>query len=200
MGLRRKRPLKDARSHDEEIIRIITEHLDQGVIGGWGLTHLYAYFRRNGVFISRNDIMYTLRLVDPEGVSGRYQKKQHRRKKFLVAGPNAIWSVDAHCKLEIIGIQIYAVIDAYSRKVIWIYVGGSGRTAVSVLKQFLMYMKEHKIMPERFRSDRGVETNLIADAFHQLCEVQEDRSEEDRAIEKCWMFGKSTANQRIESW
>lgn len=118
------------------------------------------------MFISRNDIIYTLRLVDPEGVSGRYQKKQHRRKKFLVAGPNAIWSVDAYCKLEIIGIQIYAVIDAYSRKVIWIYVEGSGRTAVSVLKQFSIYMKEHKIMPERFRLDRGVETILIADAFY----------------------------------
>ncbi|KAF6238719.1 hypothetical protein HO173_003225 [Letharia columbiana] len=200
MGLRRRRKLKDARFQDEEIIRIMKEHLSEGVIGDWGLTHLYAYFRRNNIIISRDDIMYGLRVVDPAGVSRRYQKKQHRRKKFLVEGPNAIWSLDAHCKVEIVGIQIYAVIDAYSRKIIWIYVGISARTAVSVVKQFLEFMKEHKIMPDRFRSDRGTETILIADAFHQLCGAQEDRSEENCAIDKCWMFGKSTANQRIEAW
>ncbi|KAF6238641.1 hypothetical protein HO173_003147 [Letharia columbiana] len=200
MGLRRRRKLKDARFQDEEIIRIMKEHLNEGVIGDWGLTHLYAYFRRNSIIISRDDIMYGLRVVDPAGVNRRYQKKQHRRKKFLVEGPNAIWSIDAHCKLEIVGIQIYAVIDAYSRKIIWIYVGISARTAVSVVKQFLEFMEEHKIMPDRFCSHRGTETILIADAFHQLCGAQEDRSEEDRAIDRCWMFGKSTANQRIEAW
>lgn len=118
----------------------------------------------------------------------------------MVDGPNAVWSVDAHCKLEIVGIQIYAVIDAYSRKMIWIYTGVSGRTAISVFTQFLRFLQENGIMPQKMRSDRGTETILIADAFHQLCRRQEDRSEEDRDINECWMFGKSTANQRIEAW
>ena len=55
-------------------------------------------------------------------------------------------------------------------------------------------------MPDAIRSDRGTETVLIADAHWQLCCAQEDRAERLRPFEKCWMFGKSTANQRIEAW
>ena len=200
MGLRRRRSQLNACFQDEEIIRIIGQHVKEGVIMDYGLGHCQTYFRRHGHMISRDDIMYALRLVDPTGVQRRYQKKQHRRKRFTTDGPNDVWSVDAHCKLEIVGIQIYAVIDAYSRKILWIYSGVSGRTAVSVAKQCLLYLKDRKVMPKRFRSDRGVETILVADAFHQLCELDEGRSEEDSIVEKCWLFGKSTANQRIEAW
>lgn len=85
-------------------MRILKDHLDMNTIGGYGLTHLYTYFCRNGFSISRNDLMYAVRLVDPAGQDQQYQKKQHRRKKFLVDGPNAIWSIDAHCKLEFFNI------------------------------------------------------------------------------------------------
>jgi hypothetical protein len=40
-------------------------------------------------------------------------------------------------KLAPYGIEIYAAIDAYSRYVVWIYVGVSGMTAVSVVRQYL---------------------------------------------------------------
>lgn len=52
---------------------------------------------------------------------------------MVLNGPNDVWSMDAYYKLEHWGIQIYAVIDAYSQFVVWYYVGISGRTAISVL-------------------------------------------------------------------
>ena len=75
--MRRRRKNKDARFQDLEIMRILKEHLVMGTIGDYGLTHLYTYFRRNGFSISRNDLMYAIRLVDPAGRDCRYQKKQH---------------------------------------------------------------------------------------------------------------------------
>lgn len=116
--MRRRRNIKNARFQDLEIMCILKEHLDMGTIVDYGLTHLYTYFRRNGFSISRNNLMYAVRLVDPAGRDRCYQKKQHRRKKFHVSGPNAIWSIDAHCKLEFLNIQIYAVIDVYSCMII----------------------------------------------------------------------------------
>ena len=84
--------------------------------------------------------------------------------------------------------------------IIWIYAGVSAQTSISVVKQYLQFLQSHKIMPRKIRSDRGTETFLMADAHHQICCAQEDRSKEDCAIEKIWIFGKSTANQRIEAW
>lgn len=186
---------------DAEIIRVMKEHLVlEEFIQDYGQAHLYTYFRRRRITISQHDIMFAMRKIDPEGVRARLARKNRKRKKFLVAGPDAIWSIDAYCKLEFCGIQIYAVIDAYSRKLLWIYVGVSSRTAVSVAKQFLTYLQDEKIMPHKIRSDRGLETLLIADAQHQLCMDLDDRSEEDKEFDRCWIFGKSTANQRIEAW
>jgi hypothetical protein len=45
------------------------------------------------------------------------------RGEYIVEGPNAVWSVDGYEKLANWGIQIYAAIDAYSRYIIWFYVG-----------------------------------------------------------------------------
>ena len=50
-------------------------------------------------------------------------------------GPNDVWYIDGYMKLEPFGIEIYATIDGYSRYIVWIYVGITARTAVSVLRQ-----------------------------------------------------------------
>jgi hypothetical protein len=49
-------------------------------------------------------------------------------------GPNDVWYIDGYMKLEPFGIEIYAIIDGYSRYIVWIYVGITARTAVSVLR------------------------------------------------------------------
>jgi hypothetical protein len=67
-------------------------------------------------------------------------------------------------KLTPYGIEIYAAIDAYSRYVVWIYVGVSGMTAVSVVRQYLNAVKNIGYHSQVIRSDHGLETALIAGA------------------------------------
>ena len=133
--------------------------------------------------------------------------------------------MDAYYEMEHWGIQIYAAIDTYSRAIIWIYVGITGRTAMSVLAQYIATLSKTNIMPQYVRSDRGGETTMAADAHYQLS--KKIRSESSARLsessgpyhesfgpaaeylqppplpfsfEDCFKFGTSKANQRIESW
>jgi hypothetical protein len=55
----------------------------------------------------------------------------------------AIYSIPLHHeKLSPFGFEIYAAIDAYSRCIIWIYVGVSGRVSLSIVQQFLLVILE----------------------------------------------------------
>jgi hypothetical protein len=93
-------------------------------------------------------------------------------------------------------IEIYAGIDAYSRMIIWCYVGISARTAVSVVHQYLTTVRSIKRIPRFFRSDRGTETVLIAGAHHQLHRLENP----DITLPECYIYGTSTENSRIASW
>ena len=79
---------------------------------------------------------------------------------------------------------------------IWIYVGISARTTVSVLSQYLTAVKVMKSQYCFIRSDRGGETVLMADAHWQLCFTVK----KNIPFAQCYFYGTSTANQRIKSW
>jgi hypothetical protein len=113
-----------------------------------------------------------------------------------VPGPNFLWSIDGYLKLALYGIEIYAAIDAYSRYIIWIYVGITARTAVSVLKQFLDVLEMLGVQSQVVRSDRGGETVLLAEAHHAFRRSYDP----DISLEDCYFYGSSVFNQRIESW
>ncbi|KAE8383936.1 hypothetical protein BDV23DRAFT_177436 [Aspergillus alliaceus] len=73
-----------------------------------------------------------------------------------------------YLKLAPYRIEIYTAIDAYSRYIIWIYIGITSRTVVSVLRQFL----------------EVVETILLAEAQHKL---QQSRHPEVQ-ISDCYIY------------
>lgn len=137
-----------------------------------------------------------LKELDPIGVEKRRNDKYNRQGQFHCPGPNFVWSIDGHLKLKPYGIEIYAVIDAYSRYIVWIYVGISATTAVSVLKQFLDTVEAVNVLPRYIRSDQGTETGLIANAFWQFSQV----ADPDIALKSIYWYGTSTQNVRIESW
>ena len=78
----------------------------------------------------------------------------------------------------------------------WIYVGISCRTAVSVLKQYLEALAAQNVLPQVLHVDQGVETPLIAAAHHQF--VQKIRP--TASFDGCFQYGTSTANQWIKAW
>lgn len=134
--------------------------------------------------------------VDPKGVEDRRLRRLHKRGRYGIPGPNRVWSIDGHDKLSRFGFEIYACIDAYSRCIIWCYVGHSNRTAVSVMKQYLLTIKHMRKYPKLVRSDCGTETVLLCRAHLVLRRA----GNPDLAFQKIYSFGTSTRNQRIEAW
>lgn len=146
--------------------------------------------------------MYRLvRELDPNGHARRKERAQQHRGAVILPGPNDVWSLDAYCKLEFWGIQIYAAIDGYSRMVVWYYVGITGRTAVSVLAQYLDAIQTTGIMPRKLRTDRGAETPMVADAHYT---VSSERERPEGAPPLAWSevfnYGTSKENSMIERW
>ena len=138
--------------------------------------------------------------MDPDGVSARTSQLNRRRKDFIVPGPNWMWSLDGYCKFDFVGIEIYAAIDAYSRNVLWAYCGISARTEISVMRQYCDMLRGGSRMPQFLRTDHGSETPLLAATHYELSNSVRTNTAEDIEFRDCYLFGTSTANQRIESW
>ncbi|CUS11455.1 unnamed protein product, partial [Tuber aestivum] len=150
------------------------------------------------IFNFRHQIQAAMKTVDPEGVAerGRFLGNTRERREFSIKGPNRILSIYGHDKLSRFGFEIYGAIDAYSRYIVWCYVGISNRTAVSVNKQYLCLLRTTLHMPKVIRSDKGDETVLLAESHLSLRRANHP----DLPFEKAYSYGKSTKNQRIEAW
>ena len=111
----------------------------------------------NNINENRKQVRNAMQKIDPEGVAmrGRAFATSQRRKEYFVKGPNQVFSIDGHDKLSRFGFEIYGAIDAYSRYVVWCYVGISNLTAVSVNKQYLRLIRHTLHMPKLIRSDKG---------------------------------------------
>ncbi|CAP93803.1 Pc16g11330 [Penicillium rubens Wisconsin 54-1255] len=115
---------------------------------------------------------------------------------YSIPRPNDVWYVDGYMKLEPFGIEIYAAIDGYSRYIVWIYAGVSARTGVSVLHQAIYEYKNRGFLLRKIRSDRGIETILLADGHFMLRQLGEPSVQP----KDCYIYGRSVDNQRIEAW
>ncbi|KAL4732831.1 hypothetical protein BDV11DRAFT_210663 [Aspergillus similis] len=171
------------------------EHKD-GQIEGHGKTFLHHHFRSQGLFVARDRLYSPYHELAPTTVQRRLSDLQRNHGAYIVPGPNFIWSIDGYLKLASYGFEIYAAVDAYSRYIIWVYVGSSSRTAVSVLRQFLDALQVTKQQPCFVRSDRRTETILLAEAQHKL---QQSKHPEIQ-LSDCSVYGTSAANQRVEAW
>ena len=144
----------------------------------------------------RDRLFAQYRTLVPDAVKTRLHDFQRVRGEYIVPGPNLVWSVDGHDKLKEYGIKIYGGIDAHARYVPWHYVGVDTGTAVSVLHGFLDCLSHLGFGPRFVRSDRGDETVLMAQAHLKLLQSYQP----EMIFENCYMYGTSTANQRIEAW
>ena len=197
LGLRRRvRGVQQCQEADQLIRGLVAQELEKGVIDGYGRRYLHTHFRQRGIIVARDRLFEAYRTMNYEAVERRKRDLQRHRGEYLVPGPNFVWSIDGYCKLRPYGVEIYACINAYSRYIVWIYIGISASTAVSCVHQFLGTLEEVKIQPRFVRSDRGTETTMLADAHYQL----QTSYEPDLEFQDCYLYGTSTANQRIEAW
>ena len=139
--------------------------------------------------------------LNPEGHDWRRRKANEHRGVIVVPGPNFCWSIDAYCKLEHWGIQVYGAVDVYSRRIVWIYVGITGRSAVSVLAQYMLAVKTYGIVPSKLSSDRGGETPLGANLHLRLNRMLRQREDGlPLTFEDAFQYGTSKQNVRIETY
>jgi hypothetical protein len=126
---------------------------------GWLVTYLHVH---HGYKARRLDVSIAQRALDPEGVAQPQPGfRRPRLENYVTPGSNSLWCLDGHDKLTQYGIQIYAAVDAYSRKIIWFYCGNSNRTAISVVRQYFNTVKAIGLCPRFIRTDKGTETFLL---------------------------------------
>jgi hypothetical protein len=189
----------------EAVRRVI---VDRGG-SAYGRGSISTALRLEGVHIPQNPLRQVMRELDPRGVESRMFASNMRRGEMQVAGPSQVFSVDGYDKLKDFGFEIYAFIDGYSRYVPQVYIGIDNRTAVSVLKQYLVLIRRTMQIPQLLRGDKGVETPLMAWAHVLLRRVQHlivqeqanhGRDHTPLHFNQAFSWGKSTRNIRIERW
>lgn len=148
-----------------------------------------------GLSVKNSTVLELIKILDPDGVAGR-RRRGLRRRLYKNFGPNYVWHVDGHNKLNRFGFHIHGCIDGFSRKVLWLNVGTSNKDPRFVLNHYLKTVKKLKNIPTLLRSDRGTENSLIGPIHQALRYIHNDELSGLRS----YLVGKSTHNQRIESF
>ncbi|KAJ6436054.1 dynamin family domain-containing protein [Purpureocillium lavendulum] len=190
----------------EQVIIEMTQR--SNAIAGYGRRLLQPYLRQQKqLWVPRDPLFEMYKIMFPNKVEMRKRMMRRKKGQFLVPGPNYQWCIDGHDKLKAYGFEIYAAIDAYSRNIIWLYVGHSATTALSVLKQYLAACDAYGIRPWYLQADRGRETPLIAAAHWNFALAAEGRVEwngrvfqQGKLLRDSYKATPSTKNIKIESW
>lgn len=209
---RRANTAEELQRQWDECVKALQEALAEGTIRGYGHRLLWAHLRRTHLRVRFDDMKEIIRALDPANVRHRrLGKTTTARGEYICEGPDEVWSMDGYDKLNRWGINIYGSIDAYSRRLIWVYTGITNRTQVSVAAQYCKAVQFHNKFPQIIRSDRGTETSIVADIQYDLgitdmydkgiSPVDENGEGLDEwPLREFYVYGTSTKNIRIESW
>ena len=148
-----------------------------------------------GIRASRIVVRLALKLMQPELVNDRRKRRLHRRS-YANPGPNFCWHVDGYDKLKPFGFAIHGGIDGFSRKILWLKVGPTNNHPQVIALYYVQALLQYKVVPCLLRTDRGTE-NVHLEKIQKFLR----RNGEDMlGGENSFIYGRSTANQRIESW
>jgi len=142
-----------------ETFALVKTALHQCVVRCYGRGLLRTYLRIKYHHHAReDDVRDALAMLDTPGTESRRKGTDKTRSKggeYLTPGPDWLWCCDGHDKFRNYGIEIYAGVDAYSKRIQWCYVGNSNRRAVSILRQVVTTIKTYGRWPS-FSDPTGV--------------------------------------------
>ncbi|XP_019206659.1 uncharacterized protein LOC109196682 [Oreochromis niloticus] len=179
--------------------------LDAGIdfivnqLQGPGKDHGYRWMfttcKQHGIAIRKEDVRILISLLDPVGSQVR-QTRRLRRRQYFAQGPNFVWHIDSYDKLKPYGICINGCIDGFSRNIIWLRAAHTNSDPKVIGGYFVEAVESRGGFPRLVRTDMGTENVLVRDLQRYLRRNDGD----DRAGDRSYVTGASTANQRIESW
>ncbi|KAG7424877.1 hypothetical protein Forpi1262_v014193 [Fusarium oxysporum f. sp. raphani] len=193
----------------EKTEQVIVEMAQRSnAIAGYGRRFLQPYLRQQQqLWVPRDPLFEMYKIMFPNEVEMRKRMMRRKKGQFLVPGPNYQWCIDGHDKLKAYGFEIYAAIDAYSRNIIWFYVGHSATTALSVLKQYLAACDTYGFRPWFLQADRGSEAPLVAAAHWNFAlaaggcvEWNGQVFQQGKRLKDSYKAAPSTKNVKIEGW
>ena len=191
-----KRASKRNQSPLESIVRAIVQEIVNSSGSFLGYRQLTQRLRRKyKLNVTRDLIMRYVRVIDPEGVNNR-RKRRLKRRKYTNLGPNFLWHIDGWDKLAPFGFYIHGAIDGFSRRILWLEVGSSNKNPRFIAWHYLNAVQQLGGVPKLMRSDKGTENVVVRDLQRLLRWDNVD----SLAGSKSFIQGKSSSNQRIESW
>lgn len=160
---------------------------------GYRMMHLKCV--NAGLVVSRETVRHLLGVLDPRGIELR-RKGRIVRRCYLSKGANFVWHLDSYDKLKPYGICINGCIDGFSRNVIWLEAYRTSSDAKLIAGYFMQSVRRLGGCPMRIRADMGTENCHVA----LLQQFMRRDGSDSWAGEGSFLYGKSTANQRIESF
>ena len=140
--------------------------------------------------------------LDPEGLEARNLQRKKKKVKghFTSEGPLWLVSLDGHDKLcgyqnSTFPLGVYADIDTFSRKILFLFVCYSNSNPLVIGKMYLRYPFESQMLPRNLRVDRGTETGKMATIHAFLLNQHGIMDDPTDSI----IYGPSTSN-KIERW
>jgi len=180
LGLRRRQP-----PNMYAAVCFIQEQVAQ--TGGlFGYRWMHTKCKAKGIPITRDLVATIMQVVDPQGVELRLRRRL-RRREYFAKGPNFIWHIDGFDKVKPFGIAVHGCIDGFSRQVIWLDAHISNNDPKLVGGYFVTAIEKLGGCPCIVRGDRGTENTTVCDMQRYI-----------RRTERSFLYGRSTANQRIE--
>ena len=104
--------------------------------------------------------------------------------------------MDGWDKLKPYGFCIHAGIDGFSRRLLWLEVSTTNKNPNVVVDYFLSTVQQLGGVPRLVRTDKGTE-NVWVSAMQKLLRMSQG---DNLAGHNSFIQGKSSANQRIESY
>lgn len=178
----------------ENVIQFIKEKLEgSGALHGY--RWMYSKCKDKGLHVRKEDVRFILSCLAPVGRDLRRQRRLNRRGYFA-KGPNFVWHVDSYDKLKPFGICINGAIDGFSRMILWLNAYNTNSDPKVIGGYFLETVRETGGCPRTLRADMGTENSSIRDIQQFLRQNDLDLQSGERSF----IYGRSTSNQRIESW
>ena len=186
-----QQPRNTSDNEDEIMSKIVEVQYYSGLCLGY-LSMWRKLLFEHGLTVMRDAVMKAMRQCDPIGCQNR-RKQRLLRRQYVNPGPNFCWNFDGYDKLKCYGFAIHGAICGFSRRILWLEVDVMNNDPKIIALYFLNSVKSVKFVLKLIGAYSGTENIFI----EKTQKVQMALSS-DRNLDGCFLYGKSTANQRIE--